>query len=97
MDIGRSNPGQFWCQFFGCNIDVYCLSGPTLQDVVRRYAILTGKSPMPPLWALGYHQCCWGYQCEADFRELARQFAAVDIPVSAFWYNIDWHMTLTLN
>ncbi len=90
MDAGKSQPGQFWYQAFGGNTDIYCLAGPTLPEVVRRYAALTGRAPLPPLWALGYHQCRWGYQREAEFRELAAQFAAVDIPVSALWYDIDY-------
>jgi len=66
------------------------MAGPSLAEVTRRYAALTGRAPLPPLWALGYHQCRWGYQYEAEFRELAVRFAAADIPVSALWYDIDY-------
>jgi alpha-glucosidase len=61
-----------------------------VAGVTRRYAALTGRAPLPPLWALGYHQCRWGYRREAEFRELAAQFAAADVPVSALWYDIDY-------
>lgn len=90
MDAGKFQPGEFSYQSLGGNTDLYLLAGPGLAEVVRRYAALTGRGPLPPLWALGYHQCRWGYQYEAEFRELAARFAAADIPVSALWYDIDY-------
>lgn len=90
MDVGKTKPGEFWYQSFGGVTDLYLLAGPSLAEVTRRYAALTGHAPLPPLWALGYHQCRWGYQRESEFRELAERFAAVDIPVSALWYDIDY-------
>ncbi len=90
MDVGHTRPGEFWYQAFEGVTDLYLLAGPTLRDVTRRYAALTGRAPLPPLWALGYHQCRWGYRHEREFRELATQFSAADIPVSALWYDIDY-------
>lgn len=90
MDVGKIRPGEFCYQSFGGLTDLYILAGPTLLEVVRRYAKLTGQAPLPPLWALGYHQCRWSYQNAAEFRELAANFAATDIPVSALWYDIDY-------
>ncbi len=90
LDAGKSQPGEFWYQSFGGVTDLYLLAGPTLPDVVRRYAALTGRAPLPPLWALGYHQCRWSYRSATEFRQLAAQFAAADLPVSALWYDIDY-------
>ncbi|MDG4607014.1 MAG: glycoside hydrolase family 31 protein [Candidatus Contendobacter sp.] len=90
LDAGKSQSGEFWYQAPGGATDLYVLAGPSLAEVTRRYAALTGRAPLPPLWALGYHQCRWGYQYEAEFRELAAQFAAAEVPVSALWYDIDY-------
>ena len=90
MDAGKSRPGEFWYQSLGGNTDLYLLAGPTLAEVVRRHAALTGRAPLPPLWALGYHQCRWSYRNATELRELAAQFAAADLPVSALWYDIDY-------
>ncbi len=90
MDAGKVRPGEFGYQSLDGVTDLYVLAGPTLREVTRRYAALTGRAPLPPLWALGYHQCRWGYQCEAEFRELATQFPAADVPISALWYDIDY-------
>ena len=75
LDAGKSQSGEFWYQSLGGTTDLYLVAGPSLAEVTRRYATLTGRAPLPPLWALGYHQCRWGYQYEAEFRELAAQFA----------------------
>lgn len=90
MDVGKTQSGEFWYQSFSGITDLYLLAGPTLAEVTRRFVTLTGRAPLPPLWALGYHQCRWGYRHEREFRELAEQFAAADIPVSALWYDIDY-------
>lgn len=90
LDAGKSRPSEFWYQSFGGITDLYALAGPTLADVVRRYTALTGRAPLPPLWALGYHQCRWSYRNAVEFRHLATQFAAAKIPVSALWYDIDY-------
>jgi alpha-glucosidase len=72
------------------NTDVYFIAGPSLGDVVRHFAELTGRAEVPPLWSMGYHQCRWGYEKEADFLGLQERFEHFEIPVSAFWYDIDY-------
>ncbi|MBN2471465.1 MAG: DUF4968 domain-containing protein, partial [Anaerolineae bacterium] len=47
----------------------YLFAGPTMLQVLARYTELTGRMPMPPLWALGYHQCRWSYMSAAEARE----------------------------
>jgi alpha 1,3-glucosidase len=32
------------------------------QRIASRYASLTGVTPLPPKFALGYHQCKWNYK-----------------------------------
>lgn len=90
IDVEQAQPGQMIYQSMGGNTELYVLAGPTLRDVVRHFAALTGKAEVPPLWSIGYHQCRWGYETEADFVALKQDFAKFGIPVSAFWYDIDY-------
>jgi alpha-glucosidase (family GH31 glycosyl hydrolase) len=46
----------------GGMLDVFFLAGPTLEEVVQQYQSLVGRPAMPPAWALGFHQCRWGYR-----------------------------------
>lgn len=60
---------------------------PALLD---RYTALTGRPPLPPRWALGYHQSRWGYRCEDDVREVSDGFAEEGVPLSAVHLDIDY-------
>jgi len=71
-------------------IDYYVIAGPTVGDVVRRYAELTGKPPMTPLWTLGYQQSRWGYSSDPEVREIGRRLRADHIPADVIWMDIDY-------
>ena len=71
--------------------DVFLIPGPSLADVVKRYATLTGAAELPPLWALGYQQCRWGYESVKKLAEVSSRLAKEKIPVGAIWMDID-HM-----
>jgi alpha-glucosidase len=45
-----------------------------MEDVVTSYTDLTGKPELPPLWALGYHQCKWSYYPESNVKEITAKF-----------------------
>jgi len=45
----------------------------------------------PPLWALGYHQCRWGWDTAEEVLEVAREMRARRIPCDALWLDIQ-HM-----
>jgi alpha-glucosidase len=90
MDCGQIKPGHFIVQAMHGNAELYVINGPTLRDVVRNFTELTGRAELPPAWALGYHQCRWGYETGEEFETLAAKFDRFEIPVSALWYDIDY-------
>lgn len=60
------------------------------QDVLRALAELTGFMPLPPRWALAYHQCRYSYFPERRVREIAREFRERRIPCGVLWLDIDY-------
>jgi len=74
----------------GGGLDLFVIAAPTLAELTRRFQRLAGVMPLPPLWALGYHQCRWGYRSAEDLRELKRRFAEHEIPVDGLWLDIDY-------
>lgn len=64
--------------------------GPSLAELTRKFQRLVGTTPRPPAWALGYHQCRWGYQSAADLNRLDRSFRQHGIPVDGLWLDIDY-------
>ncbi len=71
-------------------VDYYLIAGPAIPDVVRRYAALTGRAPLPPRWVLGYQQSRWSYATEAEVRALATRLRAERIPTDVIWLDIDY-------
>ncbi|MFW5775231.1 MAG: hypothetical protein ACOCW2_02980 [Chitinivibrionales bacterium] len=45
---------------------LYIIYGPSLAELTRKFQKLVGTLPLPPLWALGYHQSRWGYRSDKD-------------------------------
>ncbi|MCX7786564.1 MAG: hypothetical protein N2442_02560 [Spirochaetes bacterium] len=70
--------------------ELYILVADHPRIVTSRLQKLQGKVPLPPLWALGYHQSRWGYGSYTDLDELDRLFQTHDIPCDALWLDIDY-------
>lgn len=70
--------------------EVYVWERATPQEVTKTLAELTGTMPLPPRWALGYHQCRYSYYPEARVREVAAEFRKRNIPASVLWFDIDY-------
>lgn len=74
----------------GGAIDYYILAGPAPKDVLEQYTDLTGRMPIPPKWALGYHQSRYSYETEQEVKELVRTFIEKDIPLDAVYLDIHY-------
>ncbi len=74
----------------GGELNYYFINGPQLLDVVEKYSILTGTPELPPMWALGFHQCRWSYYPDTRVRELANDFRSKKIPCDAIYLDIDY-------
>uniref|UniRef100_A0A673A716 Glucosidase, alpha; neutral C n=1 Tax=Sphaeramia orbicularis TaxID=375764 RepID=A0A673A716_9TELE len=70
-------------------IDCLVLLGPGPQQVFSQYAQITGFQALPPLFALGYHQCRWNYDDEADVKAVDAGFDRHDIPYDVIWLDIE--------
>lgn len=78
----------FWESKHGV-YDLYFLPGPTPADVLKQLAFLTGKVQLPPLFAVGYHQCRWNYRDERDVANVNTGFETNDMPVDVLWLDIE--------
>ncbi len=79
---------SFWAQ--GGEMNYYFIYGPKMTDVVEYYTDLTGKPDLPPLWALGFHQCKWSYYPESKVKEITSKFRKLQIPCDAIYLDIDY-------
>ncbi len=85
----RRNVSSFWAH--GGEMNYYFFYGPKMEDVVANYTDLTGKPyGLPPLWALGFHQCKWSYFPESYVKEITSNFRELRIPCDAIYLDIDY-------
>jgi len=90
FDFGKS--ARDACSFGaeGGPLDYYFIYGPTPKKVLEAYAYLTGKPPLPPLWALGFQQSRYSYTPESQVREIANHLRTDKIPSDVIYLDIDY-------
>src|ERR1700677_4085264 len=90
FDFGKEDPKQYSFSAPNGSVDYYLLYGPTPKQVVEAYAWLTGPTPLPPLWSLGFQQSRYSYASESEGRAIADRLRADHIPADAIFLNIDF-------
>src|SRR6266446_10167231 len=90
FDFGKESPDYFSFGAEGGEINYYFFAGPDPQKVIEQYTGLVGRSPLPPLWSLGYQQSRYSYYPEARVREIASTLRAKKIPADVIYLDIDY-------
>jgi alpha-glucosidase len=90
FDIGHESERLLSFGAEGGELDYYFVAGPHPRDVVARYTALTGRMPLPPRWALGYHQCRYSYYPDSRVRFIAQNFRERRIPADVIWLDIHY-------
>jgi alpha-glucosidase len=81
--------GLLW-SFEGQRIDLYLLPATTLKEGISALALLTGPSPVPPLWAFGFLACRWGWQNRSTIDQTLQTFRDRGFPLDAFISDYGW-------
>jgi alpha-glucosidase len=90
FDFGRADVTRYTFGSLDGPIDYYLLYGPEPKQVVTEWAWLTGPTPLPPLWALGFQQSRYTYFPETQLREVATRLRKDRIPTDVLWLDIDF-------
>ena len=90
FDVGHTSQGLLSFGADGGELDYYVIDGPDPKRVIQRYTDMTGRMPMPPRWALGYHQCRYSYFPESRVRYIANSFRERKIPADVIWLDIHY-------
>ena len=53
------------------------------------FVLFQGTQQLPPLFALGYHQCRWNYRDEKDVAAVEAMFEQLDYPYDVLWLDIE--------
>ncbi|HVF56735.1 MAG TPA: TIM-barrel domain-containing protein [Pyrinomonadaceae bacterium] len=93
FDMGKTDPARYTFGVAGGELNYYVFTGgdeSSPKRVLRDYTDLTGRTPLPPLWALGNQQSRWSYYPESRVREIARRFRETRIPADVIYLDIDY-------
>jgi alpha-glucosidase len=90
FDFGRERNDRMTFSAPAGPLDYYLLYGPEPKSVLAAYAWLTGPTPLPPLWALGFQQSRYSYYPQSQVEEIASHLRADRIPADAIYLDIDY-------
>jgi len=90
FDFGKESPDYLSFGAEGGELNYYYFAGPDPKKVIGEYTALVGRSPLPPLWSLGYQQCRYSYYPEARAREVVSLFRQKRIPADVIYFDIDY-------
>lgn len=90
FDMGKENEKYYYFSAEEGNLNYYFIKGPKIKEVITRYTALTGRTPLPQRWTLGYQQSRWSYENKDRVLEIAEKFRKNHIPIDAIHLDIDY-------
>jgi len=71
--------------------DLFLIAGQNPREVVADYHnFIVGKPTLPPIFALGWNQCRWGYENTQALRDVVQNYEDNGIPLDTQWNDIDY-------
>ncbi|MCS6990709.1 MAG: DUF5110 domain-containing protein [Chitinophagales bacterium] len=89
-DVGHSNHQFMDVTFSSGQLNFYVLLGRSLQELTRKYTELTGRQPLPPMWALGALVSRFGYQSRTQAEDVVRRMQQENFPFDAIIFDLFW-------
>ena len=90
FDFGKESHAAYSFGSEGGPLEYYVLYGPDPKHVLSLYAWLTGYTPLPPMWSLGYQQSRSSYYPESRVREVADRLRTDKIPADVIYLDIEY-------
>ncbi len=90
FDLGYSGQEAAAYEAAGGVLDYYFFAGPALKKVIGRYTELTGRMPLPPLWALGHQQSRYSYYPDTMVEQVAATYRAHRLPLDVIHLDIHY-------
>jgi len=63
-------------------LDYWVTVGGAPSEILEAYAMVTGRVPMMPEYAMGFWQCKLRYQTQEELLSIAREYKKRDLPIS---------------
>ncbi|MGN0474543.1 MAG: glycoside hydrolase family 31 protein [Acutalibacteraceae bacterium] len=90
FDFAKENSGYFYFSADDGNLDYYFIASSSIKSIICGYTYLTGTTPLPQLWTLGYHQSRWSYENREELLSIADNMRKHEIPCDTLFCDIDY-------
>lgn len=70
--------------------DYFFIHHHTLPQILNSYTLITGRTPLPPKWALGLQQCRYSYYPDKKVLEVAKGYRDRNIPADVIYLDIHY-------
>lgn len=90
FDMGKESDAYYWYGVKDGNLDYYLIAGDSMPEVLGGYTYLTGTTPLPQKWTLGYQQCRWSYMSQDEVKGIAKKMRECGIPCDVIHLDIDY-------
>jgi alpha-glucosidase len=82
--------GKYYMGSLYNELDTYFFAGSTVPDILAQYTTLTGRAPMPPRYAFGFHQGAYGYFDSDKLNAAANGYRNARIPCDGLHIDVDF-------
>ncbi|MGD9928385.1 MAG: TIM-barrel domain-containing protein [Mangrovibacterium sp.] len=80
---------QVWWSEMNKKLDYYFVHGSSMDEIIKGYRTLTGKSQVMPKWAMGYWQSRERYKTQDEILGTLKEFRERKIPIDNIV--LDWN------
>ena len=86
---------SLWSEM-GDEIDYYFIKGSNMNDVIKGYRTVTGKSQIMPKWAMGFWQSRERYKTQDELLDVFKEYRKRNIPLDniildwSYWPQDSW-------
>ena len=94
--LAEEKSNQVWWSEMNKKLDYYFVHGNSMDEVIKGYRTLTGKSQIMPKWAMGYWQSRERYKTQDEILSSLKEFRDRKIPIDNivldwnYWNETDW-------
>ncbi|MPY78253.1 MAG: alpha-xylosidase [Actinophytocola sp.] len=96
-DVGHTRPSAFGLTVEDEALDLYVVADASAKRRLSAYTALTGRGPVPPLWAFGYWMGRCRYHSRDEMLDVARGMRDRDVPIDVLHCDPDWLVVDRLN
>lgn len=90
FDIGKTKENLLTYIPEGGNQTFYIISADNHKDLLFHYTEITGRQPLPPIWALGNLQSRFGYRSQTEAEEILEKSLAAGYSTDAIILDLYW-------